>query len=179
MTRKHKSEVIAQLTEKFATCNYFYVVDAEGLSSDHVSAFRRACFNADIDYRVVKNTLLVKSLEQSLAGIDHATLARDVLKGASGVLFSRDIGSAPAKIIQSFRVAHKLDKPYLKGAYVDQELLIGDTHLSYLSKLKSKTELLGELLALLKSPLQRTLNALQSGNDKLMGILRALAHRAE
>ena len=181
MKRERKSEIVNTLAAKFASVNYFYIVDAEGLTVEEVNDFRRRCFQADVTYQVVKNTFIKRALEQLALeeAVDYVTFKHEVLRGHSGVLCSEDVGSAPAKVIQAFRKEKKLKKPLLKGALVDQELWVGEQHLEALCTLKSKGELISELVGLLRGPMHQVVAALQSSNHRIMGALEALADKTE
>mmetsp|Transcript_4364 Transcript_4364/g.9888 ORF Transcript_4364/g.9888 Transcript_4364/m.9888 type:complete len:182 (-) Transcript_4364:15853-16398(-) len=174
MTRKEKSEIVEGLVKQLASVDYFYIIDAEGLNVEEINDFRRKCFQTGVGYQVVKNTLIHKALESWDNETDYADFRNTVLQGFSGILFSKDIGSAPAKIIQEFRKQRNLKIPLLKGASIHKELFIGEEHLDTLSKLKSKVELLGELIGLLQTPVTRVITSLQSGRDRLASIIQAL-----
>ena len=175
MTRKEKSKVVATLVEKLSSTEYFYIVDAEGLNVEEVDDFRKRCFQAGVIYQVVKNTLISRALSQLDGEVDHAAFSDTVLRGFSGILLAKDVGNIPAKIIKDFRKQRKLEKPLLKGAVIDKALFIGEEHLDILSQLKSKTELIGELVGLLQSPVMRVVTSLQSGKYQLAGLMEALS----
>ena len=178
MTRKKKEEILGRLVPKLASASCFYVVDAEGLDTEKVNDFRERCFRADVAYQVVKNTLVRKAFEKLGDGLDYTSFGNVVLKGFSGILFpKRDAESAPARIIQDFRKQKKLNSPLFKGALVAKEMFVGEEHLETLSKLKSKNELIGELVELLKSPFKRVVSSLQSGRFQIAGIVKALAEK--
>ena len=177
MTRKEKSEIIDGLVERFNAHNYFYVVDATGLSVEEVNDLRRRCFQEGVTYQVAKNTLIAKALEKVEKEVDHASFSDAVLKGFSGILFVQESGSTPAKIVKDFRKQRNLDKLILKGASIDGDLLIGEEHLEALSQLKSRIELIGEIITLLNSPIKNVVAALQGSKHKLAGIMEALAER--
>ena len=154
MTREEKSIAIENLTAQLAGTNIIYVSDISGLNAETTSNLRRACFKAGIKLEVVKNTLLAKAMEAS--SNDYGDLP-SVLTGNSAIFIS-DVANAPGKIIKDFR--KKSDKPVLKGAYINSEVYIGDNQLDALATIKSKEELLGELIGLLQSPAQRIISAL-------------------
>ncbi|WP_289665442.1 50S ribosomal protein L10 [Flavobacterium panacagri] len=156
MTREEKSIAIENLTAQLAGTNIIYVSDISGLNAETTSNLRRACFKAGIKLEVVKNTLLAKAMEASAN--DYGDLPT-VLSGNSAIFIS-DVANAPGKIIKDFR--KKSDKPVLKGAYINSEIYIGDNQLDALATIKSKEELLGELIGLLQSPAQRIISALQN-----------------
>jgi len=156
MTREEKSIAIEDLTAQLAGSNIVYVADISGLNAETTSNLRRACFKAGIKLEVVKNTMLSKAMEAAPA--DYGDLAT-ILKGNSSILLS-DTANAPAKIIKEFR--KKSDKPLLKGAFINSEIYIGDNLLDSLASLKSKEEVIGEIIGLLQSPAQRVISALKN-----------------
>ena len=177
MTRQEKSAIINSLVEQFKAHHYFYVVDAIGLSVEEANDLRRKCSQAGVTYQVAKNTLIAKALEQLKDEVDYTPFTDKVLRGFSGLLFVQETASTPAKIVQDFRKQKKLDRPILKGASIEGDLFIGEAHLETLSKLKSKAELIGEIIVLLQSPMTKVITALHSTKDKLAGIIKALAAR--
>ena len=156
MTREEKSIAIEDLTAQLAGTNIIYISDISGLNAETTSDLRRACFKAGITLEVVKNTLLAKAMEAS--DNDYGDLP-SVLTGNSAI-FIADIANAPGKIIRDFR--KKSDKPVLKGAFINSEIYIGDDQLDALATIKSKEELIGEIIGLLQSPAQRVISALQN-----------------
>ena len=156
MTREEKSIAIEDLTAQLAGSNIVYISDISGLNAETTSDLRRACFKAGIKLEVVKNTLLAKAMEAS--DNDYGDLP-SVLTGNSAI-FIADIANAPGKIIRDFR--KKSDKPLLKGAFINSEIYIGDDQLDALATIKSKEELIGEIIGLLQSPAQRVISALQN-----------------
>ena len=156
MTREEKSIAIEDLTAQLAGTNIVYVSDISGLNAETTSNLRRACFKAGIKLEVVKNTLLAKAMEASAN--DYGDLP-SVLTGNSAI-FIADIANAPGKIIKDFR--KKNAKPILKGAYINSEIYIGDDQLDALATIKSKEELIGEIIGLLQSPAQRVISARQN-----------------
>jgi large subunit ribosomal protein L10 len=154
MTREEKAIAIQDLTAQLADVNVVYLADISGLDADTTSNLRRACFKAGIKLEVVKNTLLEKAMETS--NIDFGDLST-TLKGNTSILIA-DTANGPAKIIKEFR--KKGDKPLLKGAYINQEIYIGDNLLDSLVAIKSKEEVIGEIIGLLQSPAKRILSAL-------------------
>lgn len=160
MTREEKSIAIEDLTAKLANTNVIYIADTSGLDAETTSNLRRACFKAGIKLEVVKNTLLEKAMEASTN--DYGDLPT-ILKGNSSV-FIADIANAPAKIIKDFR--KKSDKPVFKGAYINQEIYIGDNLLDSLASLKSKEEVIGEIIGLLQSPAKRIISALLNNAEQ-------------
>jgi large subunit ribosomal protein L10 len=156
MTREEKSIAIEDLTAQLAGTNIIYVSDISGLNAETTSNLRRACYKAGIKLEVVKNTLLAKAMEAS--DNDYGDLP-SVLSGNSAILIA-DVANAPGKIIKDFR--KKSEKPILKGAYINSEIYIGDDQLDALATIKSKEELIGEIIGLLQSPAQRVISALQN-----------------
>ncbi len=156
MTREEKSIAIEDLTAQLAGTNIIYVSDISGLNAEATSSLRRACFKVGIKLEVVKNTLLAKAMEAS--DNDYGDLP-SVLTGNSAI-FIADVANAPGKIIKDFR--KKAAKPILKGAYINSEIYIGDDQLDTLATIKSKEELIGEIIGLLQSPAQRVISALQN-----------------
>ena len=155
MTRDEKHEIVRELSEKFQNTSFFYIMDASDMTVAMTNRFRRMCFDRGMEYRVYKNTLVRKALD-TLGG-DTSEMDK-ALKGFSGVLFSAESGSAPARLLKDFYKANpparKTDpnKPVLKGAYIDSDIFIGADQLETLSSIKSKKELIGEVIGLLQSP---------------------------
>ena len=172
MEKNQKNIEIATLKEKFSNSQYFYITDSSTLSVEKINKFRRLCFNSGIEYRVSKNTLIRKALEQVGAGYEEIY---PLLNGPTGVMFSTD-GAAPAKLLQEFRKTN--EKPVLKGAYIDSSIFVGDTQIAVLAKLKSKKELLGEIIGLLQSPASNVISGLQASSaQKIAGLLKTLEDR--
>lgn len=171
MTREEKSVVIKDLTSQLTDNNIIYLADISGLDALSTSNLRRACFKANVKLAVVKNTLLAKAMESSEK--DFGELP-STLKGNTSILFS-ETGNAPAKVIKEFR--KKSDKPVLKGAYVEEAVYIGDDQLDALVNIKSKEELIGDIITLLQSPAKNVISALQSGGNKLSGIIKTLSEK--
>ena len=156
MTREEKSIAIQDLTAQLADTKIIYVADISGLNADTTSNLRRACFKAGIKLEVVKNTLLAKAMEASEN--EYGDLP-STLKGNTSIMIS-EVANAPAKIIKEFR--KKSDKPILKGAYINEEIYVGDKELDGLAALKSKEEVIGDIIGLLQSPAQRVISALKN-----------------
>ncbi len=171
MTREEKSQVIEELTVQLADNTNIYLTDISGLNAGSTSNLRRACFKADVRLAVVKNTLLEKAMEASEK--DFGDLP-STLKGNTSVMYS-ETGNAPAKVIKAFR--KKSDKPLLKGAFIEESIYIGDEQLDMLVDIKSREELIGEIIGLLQSPAKNVISALQSGGGKLSGILKTLSQK--
>ena len=145
MTKEDKGVIIEELAGKFAVTPYFYITDASGMNVGKTNELRRLCFERGIEYRVFKNTLIFKALETT--GTDYTSFREKVLKGMSGVMFSGD-GKSPAKLIKDFKKAVGKDKIRFKGASIDTALFIGEDQLAVLETLKSKNELIGEIIGL-------------------------------
>ncbi|MDN3642456.1 50S ribosomal protein L10 [Lutimonas halocynthiae] len=172
MTREEKSQVIQDLTGKLADNPVIYLADISGLNASDTSNLRRACFKANVKLAVVKNTLLAKAMDSS--DKDFGELP-NVLKGNTSLMMA-DTGNAPAKVIKAFRKG-KQEKPILKGAYVEQEVYVGDDQLDNLVNIKSKEEVIGDIIGLLQSPAKNVISALQSGGGKIHGILQTLSEK--
>lgn len=160
MNKTEKKVLIDELTQKFNNAQYFYIADDSSLSVEKVSSLRRACFEKKIEYKVVKNSLIQKALEASTLNAGDLFVA---LKGQSALMFS-ETSSEPAKLIKQFRAAG--DRPILKGAYIDSDIFVGDNQLNTLSSLKSKNELIGDVLTLLQSPIKRVIGGLVAKSEK-------------
>ena len=171
MTKEEKSQVIEALTAELADSSNFYLTDISGLDALMTSNLRRACFKANVKLSVVKNTLLEKAMEASEK--DFGVLP-SILKGNTSVMYS-ETGNAPAKVIKAFR--KKSEKPFLKGAYVEEAIYLGDDQLDMLVDIKSKEELIGEIIGLLQSPAKNVVSALQSSGGKLSGIIKTLSQK--
>jgi large subunit ribosomal protein L10 len=171
MTREEKLNVIQDLTAQLGDSSTIYLADISGLNAETTSALRRACYKADIKLAVVKNTLLAKAMEAS--DKDFGELP-SVLKGNTSLMFS-ETGNAPAKLIKTFR--KKSNKPLLKGAYIAEAIYVGDDQLDALESIKSKDEMVGEIIGLLQSPAKNVISGLKSGGGKLAGILKTLSER--
>ena len=156
MTREEKSIAIQDLTAQLADANIFYLADISGLNAQTTSDLRRAAFKAGIKLEVVKNTLLGKAMAAD--NKEYGELPA-ILKGNTAILIA-DVANGPAKIIKEFR--KKSDKPVLKGAYINEEIYIGDNQLDGLVAIKSKEEVIGEIIGLLQSPAQRVISALKN-----------------
>jgi len=175
MTREEKAAIIDELSDKFKSIPFFYIVEAAGMSVAETNDLRRKCFNQGVEYRVVKNTLIAKALET--LETDYTPFNDTVLKGFSGIMFHPESGKAAAKLIKEFRKETGSDKLKLKGASVDYSLFIGENQLDTLLTLKSREELIGEVIGLLQSPAKNVVSALQSGGNKLAGIIKTLSDR--
>ena len=173
MTKEDKNQLIDVLTEEIRQSNYFYLTDASALNSEVTSQLRRLCFRKNIRLKVVKNTLLRKAFERT--DRDYSSLYA-VLTGHTAVMFAES-GNAHAKHIQEFRQKFKTPKPLFKGAYVEESFYVGEGQFDALVNLKTKNELIGDVIGLLQSPARNVISALQSGGGKLAGIVKTLSER--
>lgn len=171
MTREEKSQVIESLTAQLSDNATIYLADISGLNAGDTNNLRRACFKAGVELSVVKNTLLKKAMES--ADKDFGEL-EGVLKGNTSLMLS-DISNAPAKVIKAFR--KKSDKPVLKGAFIEEAVYVGDDQLDSLVNIKSKEELIGDIIGLLQSPAKNVISALKSSGDTIAGIVKTLSER--
>jgi large subunit ribosomal protein L10 len=171
MNKEEKYDLVLALTEQMKEFGNFYITDTSNLTVAKVNDIRRQCFESDITMQVTKNSLIKKAMD-NIEG-DFAPLY-DVLKGSSSILFSKS-ATAPAKLIKKLR--KKGDKPVLKAAYIDASLFIGDNQLDTLINLKSKEQLIGEVIGLLQSPAKNVVSALQSGGNILAGLVKTLEER--
>ena len=171
MTREEKSQVIETLTAELSEAKTLYLTDTAGLNAKDTTALRRACFKAGIRLSVVKNTLLSKAMDASDKEFGDL---KEVLKGNTSLMFS-EVGNAPAKVIKDFR--KKSDKPLLKGAYIEEAVYVGDDQIDFLVAIKSKEELIGDIITLLQSPAKNVVSGLRSGGGKLAGIIKTLSER--
>lgn len=172
MKKEDKAIIISHIGDTLAQYSHVYLVQTSGLNAEKTSALRRACFGADIKMLCVKNTLLRKAFEAS--DTDYSGLY-DLLHGETTLLLS-NTGNAPAKLIKKFR-DKKETLPMLKGAYVEESVYVGEEQLEALSSIKSKNELIADVVALLQSPAKNVVSALQSGANKLHGILETLSNK--
>lgn len=164
MNKENKTQIITDLAEKLAASKNFYLADTSELPSDKTSSLRRKCFDQKIELIVVKNTLLQKAMERTNDGEFSPLYV--ALKGSTSIMLSES-ASAPGKLIQEFRKTNK--KPVLKGAYVEQSVYIGDDQLDALAAIKSKNELIGDVLAMLQSPARNVIGALVAHSEKKEG----------
>jgi len=171
MRREEKDVIIDDLSQRIANTKHFYLTDISNLNAEQTSKLRRKCFEKDIQLLVVKNTLLRKALEKS--SVDYSPLF-GVLKDSTSIMFT-EINSLPAKLIKEFR--RKNDKPILKAAWVEESIYIGDEQLDALSSIKSKEELIGDVLLLLQSPMKGLLSAISSPGRNLAGALKTLSEK--
>ena len=171
MTREEKSLVIEDLTAQLSENNNIYIADISGLDAGTTSNLRRACFKANVSLSVVKNSLLEKAMEAS--DKDFGELPT-TLAGNTSIMFS-ETGNGPAKVIKEFR--KKSEKPVLKGAFIESAIFIGDDNLETLVNIKSKEEVIGEIVTLLQSPAKNVVSALKSSGGKIAGIIKTLSEK--
>ncbi|MEE9437394.1 MAG: 50S ribosomal protein L10 [Saprospiraceae bacterium] len=174
MTRSEKSQVIDQLKDKFGDSQYFYFADSSSLTVQQISKLRRTCFEKGIEVQVVKNTLAQKAMEATGESAANFEDLYGSLKGQTTVFFA-DTANGPAKVIKDFR--KEFDKPVLKAAYIDSDIFLGDDQLDILAALKSKDELIGDIIMLLQSPAKNVISALKSSGGTIAGILKTLEAR--
>ena len=173
MTREEKAKYIDELTEQLKASNVIYLTDTAELTVEVISNLRRRAFKANVSLRVVKNTLLSKAMD-NVEDKDFGDL-KGTLSGATSIMFS-EVGNAPAKLIKDFR--KKNDKPLLKGAWIDTGVYIGDDQLQTLVDIKSKEELLGDIISLLQSPVKNVVSGLKNAGGTIAGLLKTLEERA-
>lgn len=172
MNRAQKKEVIDGLTVQLNESSAFYITDASGMSVADVNDLRRVCFKKGIQLKVAKNTLIEKAFDVSDNDYEEV---KKLLKGPTAIMFSQT-GNLPAKVLKEFR-GKDGQKPLLKGAYIDASVFIGDDKLEDLTKLKSKEEVLGDVILLLQSPIKNVVSALSSGGQTIAGLVKALEER--
>lgn len=171
MRHEEKEVIIDGLTDQINNSSHFYLADISELNAADTSSLRRKCFEKEIELVVVKNTLLRKALEKSEGNFDELF---GILKNSTSIMFC-ETGNTPAKLIKEFRKDH--DRPLLKAAFVEESVYLGDEQLDILSSLKSKDELIGDVLMLLGSPMNNLLSALRSGGNNMAGALKTLAEK--
>jgi large subunit ribosomal protein L10 len=173
MQKDQKAQYIDDLAQDLSQANIVYLADTSELTVETINQLRRRCFQAGITLRVVKNTLLAKAMER-VEGRNYGELP-NVLAGPTSVMFA-EVGNAPAKLIQEFR--KKNDKPVLKGAYIEEAVFVGDNQLDALVAIKSREELIGDIIGLLQSPAKNVISGLKGGGNKIAGLLKTLEERA-
>jgi large subunit ribosomal protein L10 len=171
MTREEKINMIKSIKSELDSNSNIYLTDCSGLNADSTSKLRRACFKSNIKMSVVKNTLLEKAMDE--VEKDFGDL-KSVLKGNTALMYS-EVGNAPAKVIKNFR--KKSEKPILKGAFIEESIYLGDDMLESLAEIKSKEELIGEIVTLLQSPAKNLISALKSSGSKISGVLKTLSEK--
>ena len=173
MTREEKQTTIEELKVKIDNHDFFYFTDSSTLNVADINNFRRQCFQNNIEFHVVKNTLVKKAMEASEKNYEELY---EILKGPTAIMFTTT-SNAPAKVLKEFREKH--DKPVLKAAYIDADIFKGDDQINSLASLKSREELIGDVIGLLQSPAKNVISALRSGGQKLSGILKTLSEKSE
>ena len=173
MTRTEKDQLIDKLVADIQASPNFYITDIADLTVEKTNSLRRACFKKGIRLHVAKNSLIRKAFERS--GKDYSQLF-DALKGSSSLMFC-EVPNEPAKVIKEFRKTH--EKPLLKGAFVEESVYLGDSQVAVLASLKSKNELIGDIIMLLQSPTSNVIRALQSGGATIAGIVKTLSEKKE
>ena len=173
MNKEDKDLAIQELTEELKSANIFYLADTSGLDAETTSNLRRKCFGSNVQLKVVKNTLLEKAMGR-VEGQDFSEMY-PALKGATSIMYA-EVGNAPAKLIKEFR--KKNDKPILKAAFIEAAIFIGDDNLETLSNIKSREELIGEIVGLLQSPAKNVISGLKGQGGKIAGIVKTLSERA-
>ena len=171
MRKEDKNQIIDSLVEQLNKHSNFYLADISELNVDTTNKLRRLCFRRNVELQVVKNTLLKKAMEKT--NRDFGSLY-DVLEGSTSIMFS-DTGNVPAKLIKEFR--RNFSKPILKGAFVVETCFVGENQLEILVNIKSKNELIGDIIALLQSPAKNVIGALQSGGHRIAGIVKTLSEK--
>ncbi len=175
MTKQEKNEVIGVLKEKFEQYNNFYVTNTESLTVEQINKLRGICFSKNVEMKVAKNTLIKKALESINA--ERFNDVYPALNGVTALLFSEN-AKEPALIISDFRKGGASEKPALKAAFIDGDVFAGDNQLQALATLKSKQDLIGEIIGLLQSPAKNVISGLNAGN-KLAGLIKALEDRPQ
>lgn len=175
MTKEEKNQFIVSLKEQLNNSKYFYLTDISDLNSEATTNLRRLCFKMDVKLQMVKNTLLQKAMEQSEKDLEPLY---EALKGSTSIMWAQ-AGNAPAKLIKEFRKKQKQKKPLLKGAYVEEMSYVGEDQLDILVNIKSKNELIGDIIGLLQSPAKNVISALQSGGQTISGVLKTLSEKPE
>ncbi len=173
MRKEQKAQLIDSLCDEIKNYPHLYIADIGGLDSVQTSKLRRLAFRREVKLLVVKNTLLIKAMEKS--EIDYSELF-PVIKGETSIMLSNS-NNAPAKLIKEFRAT--CPKPILKGAYVEEAFYVGDENLDTLVNIKSKNELIADVIALLQSPIKNVVSALQSGGNTISGVLKTLSEKPE
>lgn len=176
MNKAEKIASVEGLKAKFENSTFFYITDASTLTVEEINNFRRSCHEKGVEMKVVKNKLAVKALESFPESRNYAPLF-DALKGPSALLFT-ETANVPAVLLEKFR-GKDGEYPILKAAYIDSDIFVGDDQLKVLASLKSKNDLIGEVIGLLQSPIKSVVGSLQSGGNTIMGLLKALEERGE
>ena len=175
MNKVEKTDYIEVLKDKFANTEFFYVTDSSALTVEQINDFRGKCFENDIELTVIKNTLIKKALESADESKGFGPIM-DTLKGPTSVMFA-NVANLPAKVLKEFRKSH--EKPVLKAAYIDSDVYVGDEAIDQLAALKSKEDLIGDVILLLQSPIKNVIGSLNSGGQTIAGLIKALQERPE
>ena len=175
MSKEEKNQFIVSLNEQLNSSNYFYLTDISDLNSEATTNLRRLCFKMNVKLQMVKNSLLQKAMEQAEKDLEPLY---EVLKGSTSIMWA-EAGNVPAKLIKEFRKKQKKQKPLLKGAYVEEMSYVGEDQLDLLVNIKSKNELIGDIIGLLQSPAKNVISALQSGGQTITGVLKTLSEKPE
>lgn len=170
MTREEKNAAIEDIKVKLENTDHFYLADISGLNAEETGNLRRKCFENDIELKVVKNTLLKIAFEK----LENYEEFYDILKGNTSIMFTSK-GNAPGKLIKEFR--KKMDKPILKGAFVEEGLYLGDDKVEVLASIKSKEEVIADIVQLLQSPMKNVISSLDSGSNILAGVIETLTNK--
>ncbi|MCD4683233.1 MAG: 50S ribosomal protein L10 [Bacteroidales bacterium] len=173
MRKEEKNQLVDSITEQLNENKTIYLADTADLNAESTSDLRRLCFKKNVKLVVVKNTLLKRAMEKSEKNLDELY---DALKGPTSLMFA-EAGNTPAKLIKEFRKTNK--KPFLKGAYVEEVTYLGDDKLEFLVNIKSKNELIADVIALLQSPAKNVISGLQSGGQTLTGVLKTLSEKVD
>lgn len=173
MTKAEKTALIEELKGKFSENDFFYITDASTLTVEEVNKLRALCFEKNIEMKVVKNTLAKKALEPNAEDKNYTPLF-EALKGPTAIMFTEK-ANTPAKMIKEFRGDKEL--PYIKAAYIDSDVFLGDDQIDVLANLKSKEDLIGDIVVLLQSPIKNVLGSLQSGGTTIAGLIKTLQER--
>jgi large subunit ribosomal protein L10 len=176
MTREEKYQLVEELTADLQKSDYFYITDASGMTVADITKFRKICFDKGIKCKLVKNSLIKKALT-NIGGDDYAPFHNTVLKGQSVILISPESGKMPAVLLQDFHKATKKQRPALKGASIDRSLFIGENQLETLTKLKSRQELIGDIIGLIQSPGRRLAGAITSGGGRVAAMVKGIAEK--
>jgi large subunit ribosomal protein L10 len=173
MRKEEKNQLIDSLAEQLSNSNYFYLTDISGLNAAKTTLLRNICYKRDIKLQVVKNTFLKKAFDRCEKDFESLV---DSCTGPTSIMFAQ-VGNAPAKIIKEFRKTN--DRPILKAAFIEEATYFGDDQLDLLSNIKSKEEVIGDIIGLLQSPAKNVISALKSGGQKISGILETLSEKSE
>lgn len=171
MTKEEKLEIVQELKQKLNDNSIFYLTDMSELNAENTVKLRRLAYQRKVSVNIVKNTLLRKAFDEADGQYENLY---EVLKGNTSIMFS-EVGNAPAKLIKEFRKKNK--KPLIKGAFIDEAIYIGDEQIEALSQIKSKEELIGDIISLLQSPAKNVISALQSGGNTIAGLVKTLSER--